>query len=165
MIYLPGLVLALAALWFALSGHTEPLFLGFAAFSILASLWLAARFAVIDRDSSPWHRLPQLLAHGAWLGVQVAKANVAVVKAILSPRLSINPGLVKVRTRAASDLGKAIFANSITLTPGTVTVDIEDGDLWVHALDDASAQPASFEPMDKRSAAAGDPPAPKTGAA
>ena len=67
MTYLPGLALALAALWFALSGETSPLFLMLGAVSVLAALWLAARLRIIDRDASPYHRIVQLLVYLVWL--------------------------------------------------------------------------------------------------
>jgi multicomponent Na+:H+ antiporter subunit E len=157
MIYLPGLALALAALWFALSGHVEPLFLGFGAFSVLASLWLSARFAVIDRDASPWHRTSRLLLHAGWLAVEVVKANITVIGAILSPKLRLQPGMVRAPVSGRTDLAKTIFANSITLTPGTVTVDVEpNGQVLVHALDTERSTTRSFEPMDRRAARAGD---------
>src|SRR5262245_58987001 len=123
MAYLPGLLAALAALWFALSGETAPMFLALGVVSVLLAAWLAARLKIIDRDASPYHRLPQLLGYFLGLSVAIAKANAAVVARILGPRSAIDPVMVKVQTTAKTDLGKALFANSITLTPGTATVD------------------------------------------
>lgn len=156
MSYLPGLLLALAALWFALSGHVEPLFLIFAAISVLATLWLAGRLRIVDRDASPYHRGLQLFLYFGWLAVEIVKSNVAVIRSILNPRRSINPALVTVKASATSDLGKALFANSITLTPGTVTVDVENGQFIVHALQEEASRAHSFTGMDRRAARAGD---------
>jgi multicomponent Na+:H+ antiporter subunit E len=158
MIYLPGLALATAALWFALSGETAPLFLFFGALSVLATLWLCARLGVIDRDASPYHRAPELLVYVGWLLAAIAKANVVVVRAILGPRGAINPAMVRVAAAARSDLGKVLFANSITLTPGTVTVDVADGQFLVHALQEEASRPASFAAMNRRAARAADGP-------
>jgi multicomponent Na+:H+ antiporter subunit E len=133
MIYLPGLALAVAALWFALSGETGPLFLALAAASVIATLWLCARLEIVDRDASPYHRLHLLIAYAAWLMIEVARANLGVIRAILSPRSAINPAMVKVKPEGESDFARALFANAVTLTPGTVTVDT-NGEFLVHCL-------------------------------
>lgn len=156
MIYLPGLVLALAALWFALSGQTSPFFIGLGVVSVLLTLWLAGRLRIIDRNASPYYRLPQMLVYLSWLIVEVVKANITVIARVLGPRHAIDPAVVRLRTRARTDLGKALFANSITLTPGTVTIDVQGDKVMVHALVREKASVASFEPMDRRAAAAAD---------
>lgn len=155
MIYLPVLGLALTAFWFVLSGHLEPLFLGFAAFSVLASLWLCARLMIIDRDSAPYVRLPQLVVHAVWLAGQVLKANIAVMGAILASRPPI-PALGRVKAITQADLGVAIFANSITLTPGTVTLDVENGVLLVHGLRAQDLTETAFEAANRHAARAAD---------
>jgi multicomponent Na+:H+ antiporter subunit E len=154
MTYLPGLVLALAAVWFALSGETSPQFLVLAGLSVLLSLWLTARLKILGRDASPYHRAPQMLLYVFWLLGEIVKANVAVIVRVLGPRHAIDPAMVSLRTRAKTDLGKALFANSITLTPGTVTVDVDGDRLKVHALVRENASVDSFEPMDRKATAA-----------
>mgnify|MGYP000847563464 FL=1 len=156
MIYLPGLILALAAFWFALSGETAPLFLMLGALSVLLTLWLVARLKIVDRDASPYHRVPQMLIYGVWLIGEIVKANVAVVRRILGPTHAIDPVMVNVTSSARTSLGRAIFANSITLTPGTVTVDVDGDKLKVHALVRETSSAASFAPMDRRAAATAD---------
>ena len=64
----------------------------------------------------------------------VVRSNLDVAFRVLHPRLPINPGIVRVRTRLKSRLGRLMLANSITLTPGTITVEIEGEDLYVHWL-------------------------------
>lgn len=155
LIYLPSLALALLAFWFLLSGQVEPLFLGFAAFSVTASVALCARLGIIDRNAAPYARLPQLVAHAGWLSAQVVRANVAVIGVIFGPR-GPDPAIARVKTSAKTDLGVAIFANSITLTPGTVTVDVDNGVLLVHALRAQDAAPGAFDAMDRRAARVGD---------
>ena len=162
MSYLSGLLVALAAFWFALSGQTSPFFIGLGVLSILLTLWLAGRLRIIGRDASPYHRILQLLRYAPWLMLQIVKANVAVVARVLDSRHAIDPALVKLRASARSDFGKALFANSITLTPGTVTVDVNGDKVLVHALVRDTAGVASFEAMDRRAAAAADAPRRKT---
>jgi multicomponent Na+:H+ antiporter subunit E len=156
MNYLPGLLLALSAFWFLLSGQTAPMFIALAVVSVVLSLALAARLKIIGRDASPYHRIVQLIAYFAYLLAEIAKANIAVIKRILGPSHAIDPAMVILKTSARTDLGRALFANSITLTPGTVTVDVEGDNLKVHALVRENAPAGSFAVMDRKSAAAAD---------
>lgn len=70
---------------------------------------------------------------------EIIKANLDVAYRIIHPLLPINPGIVKVKTSLKSDTAQAVLANSITLTPGTMTVDITDnGELYIHWINVAS---------------------------
>ena len=154
MIYAFGLAAALAAIWIGLSGLFKPLLLGLGVASIIVVVLLAARLKLLDRTAVPYFRLPSFLAYWVWLIWEIAKANVQVIRACLKPELDIAPALVKVKTRCRSDMSKALFANSITLTPGTVSVELEGDKILVHALYEDSAGPDAFEEMDRRSAEA-----------
>lgn len=66
---------------------------------------------------------------------EVIKANLDVAYRVLHPRLPINPGIVKIKTNLKSEIAQTMLANSITLTPGTMTVDIKDGDMYIHWID------------------------------
>ena len=149
--YFLGLIFAMTALWLGLSGHYTPLVLSLGAVSILLSAILAYRFDILDREGSPYGRLLPLVAYWAWLVVEIFKANWVVIKACIKADLDINPALVKVKTRGQSDLARTVFANSITLTPGTVSVTIENDKILVHALYEQFAQPEAFVEMDRRS--------------
>lgn len=154
--YLLGLMVVLGALWLGLSGIYSPLLLTLSVISILVALLLASRLETVDREGVPYARTPHLLFYWAWLVKEIFKANWPVIKACVRADLDINPALVKVKTRCESDLAKTIFANSITLTPGTVTIEVEGDKLLVHALYEESAAPESFLDMDERSARAAD---------
>lgn len=158
MTYLPGLLIALTAFWFALSGLTSPYFLALAMVAVLLALWLSARLGVIGRDASPYHRAILLASYLAWLLGEIVKSNFTVIARVLGPRSAIDPAMVTVKTKARTELGKALFANSITLTPGTVTVDVDGDELKVHALVRENAAPASFESMDRCAVRAADGP-------
>ena len=152
--YFLGLIVVLVALWTGLSGEytlTKPLIASLGAVSILLSAILADRFDILDREGSPYARLPQLIAYWGWLVVEIFKANWVVIKACLRSTLDINPALVKVKTACESDLARTVFANSITLTPGTVSVEVEGNKILVHALYEDSAGPGAFDEMDRRS--------------
>lgn len=71
----------------------------------------------------------------------VIRSNIDVASRVLKPTLPINPGVVKVKTVLKSRVGRLVLANSITLTPGTITVDIEDENLYIHWIDISSDSP------------------------
>ncbi|MEL7232473.1 MAG: Na+/H+ antiporter subunit E [Pseudomonadota bacterium] len=149
--YFIGLLIVITALWLGLSGLYKTLLLSLMAVSVVLTMILAVRLKVIDREGVPYGRLPQLLVYWVWLVVEIFKSNWKVIKAILSADVTINPALVKVKTQCESDLAKTVFANSITLTPGTVTVAVESGSMLVHALQEEAAGPGAFDEMDRRS--------------
>ncbi|MDI6790442.1 MAG: Na+/H+ antiporter subunit E [Thermodesulfobacteriota bacterium] len=71
-----------------------------------------------------------------WLIYQIILSNIHVVKIVLSPKMPIDPKIIKFKTKLDSDISLVTFANSITLTPGTITIDIKDGEYYVHAIDE-----------------------------
>ena len=157
MAYLLGIFVAIVAFWMGNSGHYTPLMLGFLALSVVLTLLLSARLKIIDREGAPYVRLAGFVAYYPWLFWEIVKSNVVVIKACLRADLDISPALVKVKTTCKSDLAKVTFANSITLTPGTVTVEIEGDKLLVHGLYEVNTVPEAFEEMDRRCARAADP--------
>lgn len=151
MLYVIGLIVGLAAFWLGLSGHYTPLLLSLGTVSILVTVLLSARLGVIDREGSWYHSLFGFMLYAPWLAWEIIKANIVVIRACLRADLDIHPALVKVKTSCESPGAKSLFANSITLTPGTVTVAVERNRLLVHALYEQKAQPESFAEMDRRS--------------
>ena len=154
--YVIGLSAVLTLLWLGFSGIYEPLIIALGVISIAITVFLTGRLGIIDRETSPYHRIIAMIRYAPWLILEIIKANISVLKAILSPELKIHPTLVKVPTTCKSDLAKVIFANSITLTPGTVTLRVDDDFMLVHGLMEDDAQPEAFEEMDRRSALTGD---------
>ncbi|GGF51831.1 cation transporter [Terasakiella brassicae] len=140
----------LYAFWFLLSGHTEPLLLGFGAVSCTLVVYIAHRMDVIDHEGHPSHLSLKILPYWAWLSWEIVKANIDVAKVILSPKLPISPVMFKTKANQKRELGQVIYANSITLTPGTVTVNLEDGILEVHALTIQGAKDVLSGEMDRR---------------
>lgn len=76
----------------------------------------------------------RFLCYFVWLLYSIVEANLQVAYVVLHPKLPIAPGLLQFRTRLRSRAGHILLANSITLTPGTITVDLTDGTYLVHAL-------------------------------
>lgn len=85
-------------------------------------------------------RLGHILVFMAMVAWEVVKANVAVIRMVLSPRPELFPCLVPIRTKLRSRWARAALACAITLTPGTVTVDVKGDVLWVHALTRETAE-------------------------
>ena len=156
MAYFLGLLVALVGFWLGMSGHFSPLLLSFGAVSITICLILAFRLDIIDREGAPYVRILGFAMYLPWLMKEIVKANITVIRACVKADLDIAPALVKVKTSCESDLAKVTFANSITLTPGTVTVEVEGDKLLVHALYEQEAQPEAFIDMDRRSRRAAD---------
>lgn len=74
---------------------------------------------------------------------QCLKSNIDVALRVLSPGLQLRPGIVRIRTRVKSDIGRVFLANSITLTPGTMTVEIKDDILYIHWIEITTDDPAA----------------------
>lgn len=136
--------------WLLLSGHTEPLLLGFGAASCALVVYIAHRMDLIDHEGHPSHLSFRILPYWAWLCWEIVKSNIDVAKIILSPKLPISPVMFKTKASQSRELGQVIYANSITLTPGTVTVGLEDGILEIHALTIAGAEGVLNGEMDRR---------------
>jgi multicomponent Na+:H+ antiporter subunit E len=145
-----GILLWLGLAWLVWSGHLEPLMLGYGVASCALVLWLSLRMKLIDPESVPHHLLGGMLLYIPWLLLEIAKANLHVARVILTPSLPIQPRVIRVRATQRSELGNTIFANSITLTPGTVALDVRGGSILVHALTDQSAAGLTDGVMDSR---------------
>ena len=144
--------------WLLLSGHTEPLLIVLGIISTLLTIFLASRMKVIDRESYPIEMLPRLFRYYFFLAKEIVLANLDVIKRILMPGKSISPKVIRLPAQKRSDLSKVIYANSINLTPGTVTMDLANNELRVHALaeeaadDLAMGRMAATIPDDEKSA-------------
>jgi multicomponent Na+:H+ antiporter subunit E len=131
------LALLLGGVWLLWSFHFTPLLLTFGGLSILLVLWIAKRMRIMDREAVLVDlKNVQFLLYLPWIAWEVVKSNVDVARVIIHPKLPIEPRMMRVRASQHTALGKVIFANSITLTPGTVTVDFDEADssILVHAL-------------------------------
>jgi multicomponent Na+:H+ antiporter subunit E len=117
--------------WFILSGHVAPLDVVLAVVASAAVAWANWRDEAFS-DLLAW--TPRMLCYAPWLLREIWIANIQVVRLVLDPRLPIDPVVVRLPTRYTSDLARTTLANSITLTPGTVTIDVEDETLVVHAI-------------------------------
>ncbi|MEO3429917.1 Na+/H+ antiporter subunit E [Pelagibius sp. CAU 1746] len=146
----------LVAAWLLWSGHTEPLLLGLGAFSCLATLIVVWRMGYFDREIFALTISLRLLAYWCWLIKEIVKSSLAVAKVVLDPRLPISARYIELKASAPGPIGQVIFANSITLTPGTLTLDLYHGELKVHALTQQGADDLMSGEMDRRVAKLGE---------
>ncbi len=136
-----GLVLLLVwLLWSGLSTpgthHFHPMLLGFGVASCVFVTWLSLRLKVMDAEGQPNHLLLRGLLYTPWILKEIVKANLDVTRRVLSRGPDISPTIVRVRMGQRTDLGRVIYANSITLTPGTISLFFDKGNevLTVHAI-------------------------------
>jgi multicomponent Na+:H+ antiporter subunit E len=138
--------------WLLLSGHTEPFLIIVGAISCLVCVVIVRRMDNADLEDIRIRFSPRIVGYWLWLAREIVKSNVDVASRVLSPSLPISPTLIRVKASQKTPLYQVMFANSITLTPGTVTVDLEDGMLLVHALNKEAADELLGGEMDTRAA-------------
>jgi len=125
----------LFALWVLLSGHFSFLLLSLGLASVALTLYLVRRMNVIDHESHPVHLYSKFPTFFIYIIREIVKANIDVIKRILKVGgKEISPQLVKLPVSQKTDLSRVIYANSITLTPGTVSVELNKDFVTVHAL-------------------------------
>lgn len=132
-----GLAVMLAAFWLLLSGQHAPLFLAFGAASVVLVAVLARRMDIVDHEAQPLALSVRAPAYWIWLTGQVLASAWDVACRIWAWRPHLDPALRVVRTDGMSELMQVIYANSITLTPGTLSVKVNDRSIVVHTLDKA----------------------------
>ena len=144
-------VALLFAFWLLLSGYFEDRFLVLAGLgSAIAVVAFSYRMEVVDREGQPYHLAPALLTYWPWLLREILKSALTVSRIILDPRLPISPTMVRFRPSQRTVGGLVTHANSITLTPGTITVEAGRDEFLVHGLTRAGAQGCIDSEMDRR---------------
>jgi multicomponent Na+:H+ antiporter subunit E len=129
-----SLAVVLFLFWLALSGHYTPFLMAAGAASAILCAIVAARLRIADAEGHAIHLAWSALTYFPWLAWEIAKSAWAVTKLILHPGLPISPTMTKVVASQRTTVGVATYANSITLTPGTITTDVKGNQLTVHAL-------------------------------
>ncbi len=142
----------LVAFWIFMSGLFDAWHLGLGIVSCALVAYLSSD--LLFKKFMSGTRLKETRAfvgYLPWLLYQIYLANIYVVKVSLGRNLDarIFPHIIKFKTRLKSEMALTAFANSITLTPGTITVDIKDGYFYVHALDKSLADSLPGEMEDR----------------
>ena len=143
--------LTLAGLWLLLSGFYDnaPL-LSLGAVSVVLVVVVSRRMRVIDHEGHPIHLSFKGIGYWPWLIVEIIKANIDVARIIVAPKMKTGLCVFECDASQKSDIGQVAYANSITLTPGTVTIGMENGRLTVHALTFEGREGILAGEMDRR---------------
>ncbi|HKK34129.1 MAG TPA: Na+/H+ antiporter subunit E [Desulfomicrobiaceae bacterium] len=142
--------MAVFATWLVLSGMYDAFHMTIGVFCSAFVTWLSADLFQGNMSLKVFPSILRLIIYIPWLVWEVAKANYAMLRIVFHPKLMdlINPRIVTFKTKLRSPMGLTLLANSITLTPGTITVSIDErGYVAVHAIDDemASGVPGLME--------------------
>ena len=134
-------------IWLLLSGHYDPLLLSLGLLSCALCLYVTWKANFIDNEGLPLHLLVRLPVYTIWLFKEIIKANIDTAKIIILN--NPNPQNFRVKSTQKTEAGKVMYANSITLTPGTVTTQLDKDVLEVHALTAEMAEDVKSGQMDK----------------
>lgn len=137
-------------LWLALSGHFDPLLLSLGLLSAATVSFVSRRMGIIDAEGQPLELMPGLLRYAPWLAKEIVRACIDVAWRIVQPSLPIQPTIIRVPANQRTVTGRVSFANSITLTPGTISLDVLEKQIEVHALTAESAANLESGEMGKR---------------
>ena len=135
-------------IWLLLSGHYDPLLLTLGVLSCLTCLYVTWKAKFIDEEGLPLHLLIRLPIYTLWLFKEIIKANIDTAKIIILN--NPDPQNFRVKSSQKTEAGKVTYANSITLTPGTVTTVLDGDILEVHALSSDMADDVKSGAMDKK---------------
>lgn len=145
------LFLTLAAFWFLLSGHYTGLLIAFGVVSSLLVVMIAGRMDTVDESPVRLAINPvNFVKYWIWLAKEIFLSNIKVAKLVLSRDLIISPSIFRVKAENLSQIVRVAYANSITLTPGTVAIDVGDDWIEVHALTDETRNDLLAGNMGKR---------------
>ena len=145
-----SLFLSLCLFWLLLSGYFTPFLLAAGIGSALAVVWFSRRMGLVDEEGHPIHLGCRLLHYVVWLLREIASSGWTGSRIILDPRLPISPTLVRFRPTQKTDVGLVLHANSITLTPGTITIEAGPREFLVHGLTRSGAEGVVDSEMDRR---------------
>jgi len=135
-------------IWLLLSGHYDPLLLTLGVLSCITCLYVTWKAKFIDEEGLPLHLLIRLPIYTVWLFKEIIKANIDTAKIIILN--NPDPQNFRVKSSQKTEAGKVTYANSITLTPGTVTTELDGDVLEVHALSSDMADDVKSGVMDKK---------------
>ena len=144
------LLVLLVAAWLLWSGLFKPLLLGLGAFSCLLTIFLARRMGYFDNEVFALRFGPRLIGYWAWLAKEITKSSFEVARIVLDPKLPISPQVFKIKATATHPVDQTMLANSITLTPGTLALDVHNGVILVHSLTKSGADELVTGEMDRR---------------
>lgn len=145
------LFFALAIFWLTLSGYFNGFLLTMGFLSCLLVLGISRRMGIVDNESVPMQiGLMPLLSYLYWLAKQIVTSNISVIKIIISKQPMIHRAVFRIPASPQTTVGQVLMANSITLTPGTVTTSVQSDSMQVHALVDPGANDPTILEIERR---------------
>ncbi len=144
------LLFVLAAVWVLWSGLFQPLLLGLGLFSCFVAYLLVRRMGYLEDRLFALRYSFRLLGYWAWLVRAVIRSSLEVARIIIDPRLPISPRVLELKVTSRHPVDQVILANSITLTPGTLALHLQEGVIKVHTLSEAGARDLMSGEMDRR---------------
>ena len=141
------LFIVLFGFWLLMSGYYTPLILSLGVISCLLCVYLTIKGKFLDNETLPIYFFPRLIQYTLWLIKEILKSNIQTAKVIIMK--SEEPELFSVKATQKTNEGKVTYANSITLTPGTVTTQIKDNVFEVHALTKGFGDDVRSSEMDR----------------
>ncbi len=127
-----------------------PLMLTFGLASCILAALITSKLQIVDSSERPLLIFVRMISYAPWLAWEVVKSNIDVARRIWQKDMPISPTIVTVKATQKTALGLVIHANSITMTPGTLAIDVEPGEIEVHALSSESIADLQNGNMDKR---------------
>jgi multicomponent Na+:H+ antiporter subunit E len=128
------ILIVLGAFWLLLSGHYTPLLMLLGAASVALVLWFLRRMDRADQEPVQLRPKLGLFLYLGWLLWSVIKANIDLARRIWDPKMPIHPVWARLDARVETPVETTLYANSITLTPGTLTTDVCEDHFLIHAI-------------------------------
>ncbi len=151
MRYILGLIVVLSSFWMINSGYLKPMLLTFGVLSVAFVCAMAWRMKSTDGEAFPVifpsFKLPGYIL---WMVGQVIAANIDVIKRVWGGRAAISPVIIQTPSTQKTEAATVLYANSITMTPGTITLAVRGDMLEVHALSREGAEELQQGEMDRR---------------
>ena len=145
-----ALLIPLAAAWLLWSGIYKPLLLVLGLFSCVLTIFVKHRMEYFQTEVYALQFGQRLIGYWLWLAKEIVKSSLDVARIIISPSLPISPRVVTIKASSDNPVDQVTLANSITLTPGTLALDVYNGEISVHALTEAGADELAKGEMDRR---------------
>lgn len=131
-------VISLSIFWLLLSGFLKPLLLGFGVASVALVIFVFSRMERVDKEPQEFGTWLQIIRYIPWLLGQILSSSLRVTKLVWGSPNKVSPSLAKINVKAVPEARRTLYANSITLTPGTLSVDLDGDEVTVHALEQSS---------------------------
>mgnify|MGYP003385428223 FL=1 len=140
----------LSTFWLLLSGYIQPLLLSFGAVSVIVVLFVLKRMDDVDQEQQDIGSGLRLIRYTPWLTWQIISSSLQVTKLIWGSADKLSPSLAKIKVGNIPPNRRALYANSITLTPGTLSVDLVGDEITVHALQKSSIEELEQKAMEEK---------------